>query len=469
MRGGLTQENFTTTLKNKLDAIAASANNYTLPEANATTKGGIELFSNTDQSVAATAVSATAARTYGLQLNSAGQGVVNVPWVDTNTTYSVGAGGLTQENFTTTLKNKLDAIAASATANAGTVTSVTAGTGMTQTGTSTVNPTLNVIGGTGITANANDIAIDSTVATLSGSQTLTNKTIAASQVTEISALTAAEGAQLENIGSTTISATQWGYLGAASGAITNTDTNTEYTAGTNISLSGTTFNVDDAFLKNNANDSTTGTITAGGFTTAGIVNGVNFKVNGAQGSDGQVLTSTGSGVAWEAAGGGGASFNPLEFKKSGSNTTTNETFLPNMPMVGTNSFAANYVFYYARKIHFTPLWSASGGTLNRLKFRATSELPTAGSDDWKIVIYSANDEGWPETLMTTPYQWDSYKCLGSNTRKYIRNRWNKSDNSCTEHMVLDWLLRCFINKWWQCYNGCCWDGISHAFVLRRNC
>ena len=112
--GGLTQNNFTNTLKSKLDGIAASANNYTLPEANATTKGGIELFSNTDQSVAATAVSATAARTYGLQLNSAGQGVVNVPWVDTNTTYSVGAGGLTQENFTTTLKNKLDGIEASA-------------------------------------------------------------------------------------------------------------------------------------------------------------------------------------------------------------------------------------------------------------------------------------------------------------------------------------------------------------------
>ena len=59
--------------------------------------------------------------------------------------------------------------------------------------------------------------------TASSTDTLTNKTIAASQVTEISNLTAAEGAQIENIDSTTISATQWGYLGAASGAITNTD------------------------------------------------------------------------------------------------------------------------------------------------------------------------------------------------------------------------------------------------------
>ena len=89
----------------KLDTIASSANNYTLPEANATTKGGIELFSNTDQSVAATAVSTTASRTYGLQLNSDGQGVVNVPWVDTNTntnqltTFTVSA--TTDSNATT--------------------------------------------------------------------------------------------------------------------------------------------------------------------------------------------------------------------------------------------------------------------------------------------------------------------------------------------------------------------------------
>ena len=32
---------------------------------------------------------------------------------------------------------------------------------------------------------------------------------------------------------------------------------------------------------------------------AAIVDGENFKINGAQGSDGQLMTSTGSGVAWE--------------------------------------------------------------------------------------------------------------------------------------------------------------------------
>lgn len=64
---------------------ATNANNYVLPEATATTLGGIELFSNTDQSVAANAVTSTAGRTYGIQLNSSGQAVVNVPWVDTNT------------------------------------------------------------------------------------------------------------------------------------------------------------------------------------------------------------------------------------------------------------------------------------------------------------------------------------------------------------------------------------------------
>ena len=58
----------------------------------------------------------------------------------------------------------------------GDITAVTAGAGLTGGGT-TGSVTLNVVGGTGITANANDIAIDSTVVTKTGSATLTNKTL----------------------------------------------------------------------------------------------------------------------------------------------------------------------------------------------------------------------------------------------------------------------------------------------------
>ena len=79
--------------------------------------GVIKLEDDTDQSVAANAVSATAGRTYGLQLNSSDQGVVNVPWTDTNTTYSVGDGGLTTNDFTNDDHTKLNGIEASATAD----------------------------------------------------------------------------------------------------------------------------------------------------------------------------------------------------------------------------------------------------------------------------------------------------------------------------------------------------------------
>ena len=121
--GGLTQKNFTTTLKNKLDGIAANANNYSLPEATATVRGGIELFSNTDQSVAANAVSSTAGRTYGVQLNSAGQAVVNVPWTDTNTNTQRAAGAGLVLNGNTLKVNLISDTAQTVAANSASSTS----------------------------------------------------------------------------------------------------------------------------------------------------------------------------------------------------------------------------------------------------------------------------------------------------------------------------------------------------------
>ena len=59
-----------------------------------------------------------------------------------------------------------------------------------------------------------------------------------------------------------------------------------------------------------------GTATFAGLVDAAIIDGVNFKVNGGQGSDGQVLTSTGSGVAWEAASGGATDINGLSDAKT---------------------------------------------------------------------------------------------------------------------------------------------------------
>jgi len=78
-----------------------------------------------------------------------------------------------------------------ATIPVGDITSVVAGTGMTG-GATTGVATLNVIGGAGITANADNITIDGTVATLDGIQTLTNKSGNISQWTNDSGYLTAE-------------------------------------------------------------------------------------------------------------------------------------------------------------------------------------------------------------------------------------------------------------------------------------
>lgn len=69
--------------KTKLDGLS----NYSLPTATSSVLGGVKLFSNTVQTVAAATTPTTAAsRTYGIQVNNSGQMVVNVPWTDTQPT-----------------------------------------------------------------------------------------------------------------------------------------------------------------------------------------------------------------------------------------------------------------------------------------------------------------------------------------------------------------------------------------------
>jgi hypothetical protein len=103
----------TTYLRN--DGTWATPVGTTYGIATNTVPGLIELFDNTDQSVAANTVSTTAGRTYGIQLNAANQAVVNVPWTDTNTTYS-------QATTSTLGLIKLGVAAAAATVNTASTT-----------------------------------------------------------------------------------------------------------------------------------------------------------------------------------------------------------------------------------------------------------------------------------------------------------------------------------------------------------
>jgi hypothetical protein len=177
--------NVTITTNSGTDTITMASTDTTYSTATSSALGLVKIEDDTEQSVAANTVSTTAGRTYGVQLNSDDQLVVNVPWADTDTTYSIGDGGLTTNDFTTADHNKLDGIDSGAT-------------------------------------------VDQTQA-------------------DINALA------ITTVG--TIAAGVW--QGTAIGS--------SYIA--------------DAFLKNDADDTTTGTVTAGGFSTAGSVTSNGYKMS----------------------------------------------------------------------------------------------------------------------------------------------------------------------------------------------
>ena len=86
----------------RADGTWAVPTDTTYSTATSDTNGLVKLYSDTTQSIAANAVTTTANRTYGIQLNSSGQMVVNVPWVDNNTDTKVNITlGTTNKAFIT--------------------------------------------------------------------------------------------------------------------------------------------------------------------------------------------------------------------------------------------------------------------------------------------------------------------------------------------------------------------------------
>lgn len=84
-----------------------SGSSYTLPLASNSTRGGIKLSSST-QGGTPNGITTTSGRTYAVQVNSNEQAVVNVPWTDTNTTYSeatTSTSGLMSSSDKTKLNN----------------------------------------------------------------------------------------------------------------------------------------------------------------------------------------------------------------------------------------------------------------------------------------------------------------------------------------------------------------------------
>ena len=148
-------------------------------------------------------------------------GVITISSTDTNTTYSVGDGGLTQKNFTTTLKNKLDGITASADVTPSWV------------------PSSDPSYLTGITSSQVTTALGFTP------MNATTTTISSAQATKLSNITVTSGVDLDEVSSNAEGAVQASTTSTISGTktfsaatgFTNTTNSTSKTTGA-IKLSG---------------------------------------------------------------------------------------------------------------------------------------------------------------------------------------------------------------------------------------
>jgi phage protein U len=320
--GGLTQNNFTNALKSKLEGIEASADVTDTANVVGALTAGTNVTIASDGTISSTDTNTTYSAGSGISLsgttfsNSApdqtvsitGAGATSISGTypnftvtstDTNTTYAVGDGGLTQKNFTTTLKDKLDGIASGAEVNVNADWSASSGdaqilnkptipslsgyatesyvntqvSNLVDSSPSTLNTLNELAAALGDDANFSTTVTNSiaTKLPLAGG-TMTGAITFASGQSFDGRDVSADGAKLDGIEASAdvtdtanvVSALTAGtnVTIASDGTVSATDTNTTYSAGSGISLSGTTFS-------NSAPDQTVSLTGAGATTISG--------------------------------------------------------------------------------------------------------------------------------------------------------------------------------------------------------
>ena len=185
------------------------------------------------------------------------------------------------------------------------------------------------IGGTNVTSTAAELNIlDGVTSTAAELNILDGVTSTAAEINALDGITAVVG----ELNALDIGATAVGTAVASKAVIL--DSNKDYTGIRNLTITG---ELDAATLDISGDADIDGTLETD-----------NLTVGGAQGSDGQVLTSTGSGVAWENAASGGASaIDGLSDAVSGITNFTNSLILGHQTTGTLSSADGNTAVGYA--------------------------------------------------------------------------------------------------------------------------
>ena len=183
---------------------------------------------------------------------------------DTDTTYEVGDNGLSEKNFTSALKTKLDAIEplADVTDTQNVVAALKAGTNISIASDGTISATSGstYTAGTGISISGGVISATSGTTYAIGDGALTEKNFTTALNTKLESIEPlADVTDTQNVVAALTAGANISI--AADGTISATDTDTTYSAGNGLTLTGSTLAIDNTVVTTNY----AGTVTANAF------------------------------------------------------------------------------------------------------------------------------------------------------------------------------------------------------------